>query len=128
MPYADIAKQREYQRLWMAKRRRDYLDDHPNCVKCGSTEGLEVDHIDRSTKVDHKVWSWAEKKREEELKKCQVLCHVCHRDKTTAETRALVGPWVHGSNAYKASRCRCDICRDANAAYNRAYRAKLRAA
>lgn len=60
-----------------------------SCVQCGSTENLELDHIDRTTKIDHKIWSWTRVKREAEIAKCQVLCHDCHKEKTRAENREI---------------------------------------
>lgn len=32
----------------------------------------------RTQKINHRVWSWAEARREAELAKCQILCHDCH--------------------------------------------------
>ena len=110
MPYADKEKQREYQRLWMQRRRLDWIESQGGaCRNCGSTEDLEVDHIDRATKVTHRVWSWSESKRMEELKKCQVLCSVCHKGKSI---EAMAKPLVHGTfNGYTEKKCRCDECR-----------------
>jgi len=82
VPYRDKEAQREYQRRWMARRREDWLSANGPCVKCGSWDDLEVDHIDPSKKVSHKVWSWREDRRLEELAKCQVLCRNCHYAKT----------------------------------------------
>lgn len=76
--------QREYQRNWMRKRRQTWLDANGPCVDCGSDVNLEVDHVDRSTKVDHKVWSWSQARRDVELAKCLVRCARCHEAKTTA--------------------------------------------
>jgi hypothetical protein len=52
------------------------------CVRCGSVESLELDHIDPATKVHHTVWDWSPARRETELAKCQVLCPPCHIVKT----------------------------------------------
>ncbi len=82
MPYKDPEKQREYQRQWIANRREDFFSDKW-CVECGSIENLELDHINSSTKVSHNIWSWSEERRDVELAKCQVLCHDCHKKKTT---------------------------------------------
>lgn len=52
---------------------------------CGSTQGLELDHIDaklKTKKTDHCIWSLSASRRDLELTKCQVLCHTCHIDKT----------------------------------------------
>jgi len=59
------------------------------CVRCGTSEDLELDHIDRTTKVSNNVWSWASARREAELAKCQVLCHDCHKKKSAKEMSQL---------------------------------------
>lgn len=84
MPYKSREKQREFNRKWVAKRRAEFFKDKV-CIKCGSSENLELDHVDRSTKVTNHIWSWCKEKREIEIKKCQVLCHPCHKEKTRLE-------------------------------------------
>lgn len=74
-------KKREYQREWVAKRRRDWFKDK-TCVRCGSTESLELDHIDPADKVCHRIWSWSKSRVAVETAKCQVLCNPCHQIKT----------------------------------------------
>lgn len=81
MPYKDPEVQRRYMREWVAKRRSDWFADK-KCVRCGTTDDLRVDHIDPTLKVSHRIWSWAIKRRDAELAKCQVLCHPCHVIKT----------------------------------------------
>lgn len=83
MPYADKEAQKEYQRKWLAKRRAEYLKNKV-CVWCGTGSNLELDHINRDTKINHRVWSWSAERREAELAKCQVLCKNCHDDKSYA--------------------------------------------
>jgi hypothetical protein len=120
MPYANLARQREYQQAWMRKRRSDWLEENGPCRQCGSSVDLEVDHVDRRTKVSHRIWSWSAARRAEELAKCQVLCSVCHLAKTTQENSAEV---VHGTNSgYVRYRCRCRECKDAHAERNRRHR------
>lgn len=80
MPLVGEAK-REYQRKWIAKRRSDFFSDKV-CVKCGSSECLQLDHIDPKTKVSNSIWSWSKERREAEIKKCQVLCENCHKTKS----------------------------------------------
>ena len=106
MPYKDKEKQREYQRLWSANRRKEWFDANGSCRKCGSSEGLELDHVDPSKKVTHKVWSWTESKRIEELDKCQVLCNKCHKDKTSEQRPEA----PHGNDVMYRSGCRCKEC------------------
>lgn len=85
-----------------------------------SSEKLELDHIDPSTRVSHAVWSWAKNRREEELAKCQVLCHDCHVKKTNKETYK---PRKHGTvTKYHKDKCRCDLCKAAATKAKRDYR------
>lgn len=86
MPYKDKNKQREYARVWMEKRRQEFFRDK-YCVKCRSTQNLELDHINPNEKVSHKIWGWSEERRTKELAKCQVLCHKHHLEKTAEENR-----------------------------------------
>lgn len=72
---------KNYQRNWVAKRRADFFVDK-FCLWCGSTEKLELDHIDPSTKIANAIWSWSEPRRLAEISKCQILCHNCHLKKT----------------------------------------------
>jgi hypothetical protein len=91
MPYADPAKYAQYQRHYQNRRQRrlreEWLKANGPCKRCGATENLECDHIDRTTKDSHRIWSWSNARREAELAKCQVLCHECHLTKTMAENR-----------------------------------------
>ena len=93
--------------------RQEWLIANGPCT-CGSWESLEVHHVDPATKVSHRIWSWSKEKREEELKKCMVLCHDCHLEETTARRRC-----GHGHVAtYKKRGCRCDLCRAAKSVEN----------
>ena len=123
MPYKDQAKSREYKRLWM-NRRRDFWVDYmgSKCVSCGSVERLEFDHIDRTTKKyePRMLWSRSIETIIEELMKCQLLCHDCHNLKTRMENTKVHS---HGSyTLYKKFKCRCQLCKDANAARVKAQR------
>ena len=72
---------RDYQRAWISKRRLEYFEGK-YCERCGSSEDLQLDHVDPDKKISHRIWSWSEERREEEIAKCQVLCKPCHRSKT----------------------------------------------
>lgn len=108
MPLKNIEDRRRYQREWQAKRRSDWIDSRGPCAVCGSNENLEVDHINPATKLDHRVWNWAEPRRLKELAKCQILCSDHHKEKT-AKYRALV--LKHGTASMYSRGCRCDSCR-----------------
>ena len=59
------------------------------CIRCGITEYLEFDHIDRSTKI--MTVARASSRSEEffwnEVNKCQLLCTPCHLEKTAEDFR-----------------------------------------
>jgi len=82
MPYADPAKQSEYQVAWAKRRRDEWFAENGPCVDCGSWDDLRLDHVDASLKVDHKLWSWSAERRAAELEKCVARCHPCHVKKT----------------------------------------------
>lgn len=125
MPYKDKAQLRAAQARWMARRRQAWLDANGPCEQCGSDKDLEVDHIDPSQKVSHRIWSWSDERRAAELAKCQVLCHVCHLAKSAA---ALWRPITHGtSNGYNRG-CRCSKCADYHFVRNKSYRKRKKAA
>ena len=61
------------------------------CVKCGTTERLEFDHIKREGKkyeIGSKLSSNFDILKEE-LDKCQLLCYDCHKIKTKSERTIL---------------------------------------
>ena len=123
MSYKDRNKQREYQRIWKSNRRYVFFAEK-HCVVCGSKRNLELDHIDRNTKVSHDIWSWNKKRQEEEISKCQILCHECHSKKTYNDLYANL-PKSHGVTGYRNG-CRCFVCREAQSRKNKLYRLKLR--
>ena len=131
MGYKDPDKRREWQREWIARRRREWVTQNGPCGHCGSTENLEVDHIDPSTKTMNStmVWSLSAAKREAELAKCQVLCHDCHLAKTLREKTKLPLP-PHGTKArysrHDGNHCRCELCCAAGREYDRQRRARAR--
>lgn len=113
MPYKDLKKQREYQKKWMRKRRYDWFKDK-SCQSCGSIKNLEIDHIDPKKKKTHAIWSYSETKRNEELKKCQVLCKECHIVKSTKDGSDPNRKYAykHGTKQmYETHKCRCEDCR-----------------
>lgn len=121
--YKDKDKQREYQRQWIANRRAEYFKDK-SCVRCGSANKLELDHIDRKTKVTNSIWSWSEARRNEEIAKCQVLCSTCHKSKTRLEIPEWKGVAKHGTHSKYTLGCRCVECRIAHNASTTAWKQK----
>lgn len=87
--------------------RAQWIAEHGPCQQCGSTENLEIDHIDPKTKnpvlqykigqtsAKQKIWNLDKKRRELELAKCQVLCKPCHIIKTREERHKEACPKGH---------------------------------
>jgi 5-methylcytosine-specific restriction endonuclease McrA len=124
VPRPTVELQRQFQRERNARIRRSWLEGKA-CRQCGSTERLEVDHIDPADKISHNVWSWTEARRAAELQKCQVLCHVCHKLKSAAELRK---PIHHGTPWGYQKGCRCRPCTDAFVGATRERRKRRKAA
>ena len=108
-------EKRAYQRAWLAARRATWFEDK-KCVKCGSTDSLELHHIDPKTKVSHRVWSWAQARSEKELAKCEVLCHECHLPESIEHWKEMYSTPLskkkHGtSTTYTRHGCRCILCK-----------------
>lgn len=94
------------------------------CVLCGDTEQLEMDHIDRSSKLFTISIGWSRSPDEfwAEVAKCQLLCRVHHAEKTAREQE--VG---HGEGLSGKKNCPCDKCRAKKAEYMRNNSAKYKA-
>jgi 5-methylcytosine-specific restriction endonuclease McrA len=121
-----VEKRRAVAKAWVAQRKLkciQYLGG--KCVRCGTVDALEFDHVDRATK-SFTITSNLNRRWEilkEELDKCQLLCKPCHRQKTVeagetggGHNKADVCPhgtlWGYGSRW----KCRCDLCKAAKAA------------
>lgn len=89
------------------------------CVKCGSEDRLEFDHIDPSQKTFSfsKIWNYSMSLFSAELMKAQLLCYSCHLEKTKQEQS--VG---HGEGLTGKRNCRCELCAPLKNAYQKRYR------
>lgn len=91
------------------------------CVKCGTTERLTFDHINRD-RTNRKFiisqmlcCSWD--RIEKELEKCQLLCISCHAYKSLDERGTK---YKHGSlYTYIKLKCKCELCYTRMSEYNR---------
>lgn len=120
MSYKDPVKQREYQRLWVKDRRAAFFAGK-TCAHCGSTDRLELDHIDPAEKTSHRIWSWSWKRILDEASKCQILCSDCHRRKTYEERPVKA---EHGGSGMYRRGCRCVLCVEWNRDRVRRWRAR----
>jgi hypothetical protein len=107
MGYKDKEKQKEFTRLWIQKRRNDFFKDKI-CALCGSTEKLVLHHTNPKKKESHNIWSWTQKRREAELKKCEVWCKKCHNE---YHGKAKWKPISHGKAGGYDRGCRCIECK-----------------
>lgn len=94
------------------------------CITCGTTEDLEFDHVDSTTKTGDtgKLWSYSAERFWEEIKKCQLLCAQHHIDKTyeCGDNKGKKRITEHGTyGMYRHRACRCDLCRKAATEYRR---------
>lgn len=114
--------QREYQLRRYHKRRAESIETlGGKCFLCGSTNRLELDHIDPATKAFPiaKLWSLSKAKYEAELAKCQLLCRECHTRKSAYETMVR-RPFTHGKYwAVYKHKCRCPECDSFRVEFNK---------
>lgn len=114
----------------VAERRKIVLEMlGDKCVKCGAKGNLHIDHKDPRTKKfqlsGHALTrGWGSIL--EEIKKCQILCNICHGIKSNSE-RINFSESNHGMlSMYTNNKCRCKECRSAWAKYYKDLRYKKR--
>lgn len=90
---------------------------------------FHIDHIiaeDKLFSIGAALSGWSEKRVQDELEKCQILCVPCHKSKTRKDIARIKGireHWEHGTlGGYRY--CRCNRCCEAQREWNREYRAK----
>lgn len=87
VPYINYnVEMNNYMKERYARRRGEWIVKlGGSCVQCGTTEKLEFDHIDPTTKeysVARILSGGSEAKVSSEMAKCQLLCNEHHKDKT----------------------------------------------
>jgi hypothetical protein len=121
----------EYMKARRLKRRQDLLNLAGNkCEACNSTDNLEFNHIDRSTKLITLSGKGLDGRWEtilKELDKCELLCNNCHLEKTREQYKNKeIRPWnsnkhlpyIHGTaRTYSEIACRCNDCKYAKKIY-----------
>lgn len=93
------------------------------CSQCGSTDRIEFDHIDPTTKSFDILEQWNRPIEElvQEVRKCQPLCYSCHREKSLAQLSV-----EHGGGASGKRNCKCDLCRAKKNEYMREWKRRKR--
>jgi 5-methylcytosine-specific restriction endonuclease McrA len=72
------------------------------CIKCGSIDNLEFDHIYPNTKsftITHKLTRKIDILIDE-IKKCQLLCYSCHKKKTAIDISKIFRGRKFNNNEY----------------------------
>ena len=67
------------------------------CVKCGTTKNLQFDHIDPKTKCFNVNPQDSWEKTLPELYKCQLLCKLCHLEKTATVDYGIIMEKKYGA-------------------------------
>lgn len=116
-------QKRQYDLAWLAKRRERGIKILGSiCVRCGTRDGLEIDHIDPATKNFKggfpwsRAWIWIEA----ELVKCQLLCDSCHQEKSNSELVREV--CIHGHDKRVTGRDTDGSCAECRRENQRKYR------
>jgi 5-methylcytosine-specific restriction endonuclease McrA len=106
--------------------RRTKLINHlgGKCVNCNSTENLQFDHIDPSSKTFTIAQKWLTNWNNllKEVSKCQLLCQTCHSNKTIKDLGNK--PRQHGSDTMYRQGCRCIECKQAHSVVGKNYQPK----
>lgn len=72
-----------------SRRKFLYEQKGEKCCQCGSTENLEFDHINPSLKTSRQSFlSMGLETIKEQLDNIQVLCHDCHKSRSTFQKNA----------------------------------------
>lgn len=118
---------REYMRVYMMERYHKRRSEAfkilgGKCVVCGTTENLEIDHVDRSLKtMDVARMAWVSKDRFlKEIENCQLLCKPHHIAKSREEQSV-----PHGGGVSGKKNCPCEPCTAKRREYARSYKAAM---
>src|ERR1700744_3016085 len=110
----------------MRERQREHLLGllGKRCAECGTELDLQFDHIDpkqKSFTIGNSLGRRPMVELERELRKCQLLCVVHHKIKTSREhhtkNRPDVGAIKHGTMTAYNRGCRCASCRTPRSDY-----------
>src|SRR5215467_4703329 len=116
----EYQRQRRHERLALARERLG-----GRCIRCGATQKLQFDHIDRAAKVANisEITSWSLERFLAEVDKCQLLCGPggCHQDRTTRQLYETI--CSTGEGRWK---CSCGYCRMWRSGYHAGYMKRSR--
>lgn len=104
MGIEDPIAKREYQKHWIASRRKAFFSGKI-CRNCNGDNNLEIHHRDPKNKISNRIWSWSWERIYEEAGKCDILCYNCHVKETNKDKGK------HGSRSMYYAGCKCKLCR-----------------
>lgn len=120
-----------YQRYFQEHKKEIFTKLGECCAICGSTQSLEIDHVNEEIKKFAVLSRWSMKDKDAlmaELEKCQLLCVDCHKEKTRqylSKIKQTDRSLKHGTIAqYYRYKCRCGSCRAAYSVYKKEQRRK----
>lgn len=119
--YSFAGNRNEYMRNYMKNRYHQKRNElikllGGKCVNCGTTDNLEIDHIDSSKKTFRAadIHSIADDVVKKELDNFQLLCATCHESKTNEKWDRSIPNSNHGTYwKYVREGCRCSECKKA---------------
>ncbi len=134
MPISDKDKYNEYTNAHLVKkyqtRRLEFIEYLGGaCVRCGTDQGLEFDHINRFSKsfnIAKRMVSMNYEELKLEIDKCQLLCKECHLEKSR-EAGDMKNVEHGGGNSGKRN-CKCEPCKLKKAEYMKSKKAQYQAA
>lgn len=110
-------KRREYMRKRYQRLKNWAISElGGKCIRCGSTKNLQFDHKNKKSKKlkISDINRVSDKVIRKELKKCQLLCVDCHKDKSREAWDYNVPKPRHGTYwMYRKYKCRCKKCVEA---------------
>lgn len=119
---------KQYMKERYHRRRGEYIAEWGGkCVDCGSTENLEFDHINASSKmfnVAKAFAGWTDSRIRAELEKCVLRCSKHHLEKSRRED---LGSVEHGGGLTDKKNCRCNLCAPLKNAYSRKFKERKKA-
>lgn len=119
--HREYQRKRCHERLALARKRLG-----GRCVRCGSTENLDFDHIVPGSRVRKisEATNWSLARFLAEVDKCQLLCRTCHQEKSgeTGED----GSVEHGGGKKGKRNCPCTLCKTKRREYNTTLRRRIR--
>lgn len=126
MNYGDLIKKSNRARYARARADKRIAEAREllggKCTECGTLENLEFDHIYKESKcftLSGQAGGVSKERWDNEVAKCQLLCRMCHLEKTKRERGYGSSKDGHGTDAAYKSGCRCVECKASKSQRNK---------